>query len=107
MNPASPLFPFLPSLFFLYYQYQSNILKQKISYLTLNIFQIGSFCLSNMGFIYPAFIELNLDWEDPGPGFLRWRLWKFIAILAFGTLLCIVGTYTNAREMVKEVFHLD
>ncbi|KAJ0170588.1 hypothetical protein K1T71_013959 [Dendrolimus kikuchii] len=68
---------------------------------------IGSFCLSNMGFIYPAFIELNLDWEDPGPGFLRWRLWKFILIFAFGALLCIVGTYTNAREMVKEVFHLE
>nr|XP_026484161.1 proton-coupled amino acid transporter-like protein pathetic [Vanessa tameamea] len=65
---------------------------------------LGSFCLSNMGFIYPAFIELNLDWVDPGLGFMMWRLWKFVAILIFGTILCIVGTYSNAKELIAEVF---
>ncbi|XP_050357842.1 proton-coupled amino acid transporter-like protein pathetic [Nymphalis io] len=65
---------------------------------------LGSFCLSNMGFIYPAFIELCLDWVDPGLGFMMWRLWKFVAILIFGTVLCIVGTYSNAKELIAEVF---
>ncbi|CAH0718399.1 unnamed protein product, partial [Brenthis ino] len=65
---------------------------------------LGSFCLSNMGFIYPAFIELCLDWNDPGLGIMRWRLWKFVVILIFGTILCIVGTYSNAKELISEVF---
>ncbi|XP_045457265.1 proton-coupled amino acid transporter-like protein pathetic [Melitaea cinxia] len=65
---------------------------------------LGSFCLSNMGFIYPAFIELCLDWTDPGLGIMMWRLWKFVFILIFGTILCIVGTYSNAKELIDEVF---
>ncbi|XP_034837588.1 proton-coupled amino acid transporter-like protein pathetic isoform X1 [Maniola hyperantus] len=65
---------------------------------------IGSFCLSNMGFIYPAFIELCLDWEDPGLGTFRWRLWRCVILCAFGVVLCVLGTYINARELIKEVF---
>ncbi|CAG9790008.1 unnamed protein product [Diatraea saccharalis] len=65
---------------------------------------IGSFCLSNMGFIFPAFIELSLDWESPGLGFMKWRLIKFIIILIFGTILCVVGTVQNVKELIKEVF---
>ncbi|CAG9572636.1 unnamed protein product [Danaus chrysippus] len=65
---------------------------------------LGSFCLSNMGFIYPSFIELCLDWNDPGLGVMMWRLWKFVFILIFGTILCIIGTYSNAKELINEVF---
>ncbi|XP_039761433.1 proton-coupled amino acid transporter-like protein pathetic [Pararge aegeria] len=65
---------------------------------------IGSFCLSSMGFMFPAFIELCLDWEDPGLGMFNWRLWKCVIICVFGAILCIVGTYINARELFKEVF---
>ncbi|KAG6462275.1 proton-coupled amino acid transporter-like protein pathetic [Manduca sexta] len=66
---------------------------------------IGSFCLSNLGFIYPAFIELSLDWEDPGPGVFYWRLWKFVVIFLWGLVLCIAGSYVNARELIIRVFH--
>ncbi|XP_028168950.1 proton-coupled amino acid transporter-like protein pathetic [Ostrinia furnacalis] len=65
---------------------------------------LGSFCLSNMGFIFPAFIELSIDWEEPGLGFMKWRLIKFIIILLFGIALCCVGTYTNVKELITEVF---
>ncbi|XP_037875638.1 proton-coupled amino acid transporter-like protein pathetic isoform X2 [Bombyx mori] len=65
---------------------------------------IGSFCLSSMGFMYPAFIELTLDWTDPGLGFLMWRMWKCIIVALFGAVICVVGTYTNARALVHEVF---
>ncbi|XP_023952193.2 proton-coupled amino acid transporter-like protein pathetic [Bicyclus anynana] len=65
---------------------------------------IGSFCLSSMGFMFPAFIELCLDWEDPGLGLCKWRLWKCIIICIFGAILCVVGTYINAKELIKEVF---
>ncbi|XP_045457262.1 proton-coupled amino acid transporter-like protein CG1139 [Melitaea cinxia] len=65
---------------------------------------LGSFCISNMGFIYPAFIELCLDWTDPGLGFMVWRFWRFILITTFGLILCIVGTYTNVKGLIKESF---
>ncbi|XP_068624331.1 proton-coupled amino acid transporter-like protein CG1139 [Battus philenor] len=65
---------------------------------------LGSFCLSNMGFIYPAFIELCLDWEYPGLGFMKWRLWKCVFVIAFGIFLCCFGTYSNAKELVRQSF---
>ncbi|CAK1594853.1 unnamed protein product [Parnassius mnemosyne] len=65
---------------------------------------LGSFCLSNMGFIYPAFIELCLDWEYPGLGFMKWRLIKFILIALFGLFLCCFGTYSNAKELIRQSF---
>ncbi|CAH2987412.1 unnamed protein product [Chilo suppressalis] len=65
---------------------------------------IGSFCLSSMGFIFPAFIELSLDWEYPGLGYMKWRLIKFIVILIFGSILCVVGTIQNAKELIIAVF---
>ncbi|XP_047541104.1 proton-coupled amino acid transporter-like protein pathetic [Vanessa atalanta] len=65
---------------------------------------LGSFCISNMGFIYPAFIELCLDWTDPGLGFMMWRFWRFILIVTFGLTLCVVGTYTNVKGLIKESF---
>ncbi|CAH2061781.1 unnamed protein product, partial [Iphiclides podalirius] len=65
---------------------------------------LGSFCLSNMGFIYPAFIELCLDWEYPGLGFMKWRLIKCLLITAFGIFLCCFGTYLNGKELLRQSF---
>lgn len=57
-----------------------------------------------MGFIYPAFIELLLVWDDPGLGVAKWRLWKGVAIMTFGVLLCIIGTYENGKSLIKASF---
>ncbi|XP_013134447.1 PREDICTED: proton-coupled amino acid transporter 1-like [Papilio polytes] len=65
---------------------------------------LGSFCLSNMGFIYPALIELCLDWDYPGLGFMKWRLLKCVLICIFGTFLGVFGTYTNAKELIRQSF---
>ncbi|KPJ16159.1 Proton-coupled amino acid transporter 1 [Papilio machaon] len=65
---------------------------------------LGSFCLSNMGFIYPAFIELCVEWEYPGLGFMKWRLFKWIFICIFGVFLGVFGTYTNAKELIRQSF---
>nr|XP_034837708.1 proton-coupled amino acid transporter-like protein CG1139 [Maniola hyperantus] len=65
---------------------------------------LGSFCISNMGFVYPAFIELCLDWTDPGLGPGKWRLWRFIVIITFGLTLFIVGSYTNLKGLIAESF---
>ncbi|XP_068624509.1 proton-coupled amino acid transporter-like protein pathetic [Battus philenor] len=61
---------------------------------------LGAFCLSNMGFIFPALIELLIIWEDPGLGRFKWRLWKNIFVLTVGVLLFIAGTYSNLKGLV-------
>ncbi|XP_052742935.1 proton-coupled amino acid transporter-like protein CG1139 [Bicyclus anynana] len=65
---------------------------------------LGSFCISNLGFIYPAFIELCLDWTDPGLGPGKWRLWRYILITVFGLILFVVGSITNIRGLIAESF---
>ncbi|XP_049870332.1 proton-coupled amino acid transporter-like protein pathetic [Pectinophora gossypiella] len=62
---------------------------------------IGSFCLTNMGFIYPALIELLLDWDDPGLGKMKWRLWRFLAILIFSVFVMVLGTIEGVVDLIK------
>ncbi|KAJ0170544.1 hypothetical protein K1T71_013915 [Dendrolimus kikuchii] len=64
---------------------------------------LGAFCLSFMGFIFPAIIELLVVWEDPGLGVYRWRLWKNIAVLVVGVLLFIAGTYSNGKGLIASL----
>ncbi|KAL0859784.1 hypothetical protein ABMA27_010138 [Loxostege sticticalis] len=66
---------------------------------------LGSFCLSSMGFIFPALIQLSLTWEDPGLGYMRWRLIRFFAILIFGVTMGTVGTLFNLVELIREVYY--
>ncbi|KOB65118.1 putative proton-coupled amino acid transporter, partial [Operophtera brumata] len=47
---------------------------------------LGAFCLSNIGFVFPAIIELLVVWEDPGLGRFKWRLWKNILVMIVGVL---------------------
>ncbi|KAF9798985.1 hypothetical protein SFRURICE_011624 [Spodoptera frugiperda] len=42
---------------------------------------LGAFCLSNIGFIFPAIIELLVVWETPGLGKYKWRLWKNLELI--------------------------
>lgn len=59
-----------------------------------------------MGFIYPAFIELMLDWERPGLGVLKWRLWKFITITTFGFFVMFLSAYFNGKALIKTAFNV-
>lgn len=54
-----------------------------------------------MGFMYPAFIELMLDWEKPGLGRFKWRFLKFVAIVVFGIFILILSAYFNGRALLK------
>lgn len=69
----------------------------------LFILQLGAFCLSNIGFIFPAIIELLVVWEDPGLGKYKWRLWKNVMVLVVGVFLFIVGTYSNAKGLISNM----
>ncbi|KAJ2943124.1 hypothetical protein O0L34_g18817 [Tuta absoluta] len=64
---------------------------------------LGAFCLSNMGFIFPAIIELLVIWEDPGLGRFKWRLWKNVLVVLIGVLLFVAGTYSNLRGLISNL----
>ncbi|CAF4906114.1 unnamed protein product [Pieris macdunnoughi] len=61
---------------------------------------LGAFALSNMGFIFPAIIDLLVVWEKPGLGKWKWRLWKNIFIIIVGILLFFAGTYSNVKGLI-------
>ncbi|GBP06439.1 Proton-coupled amino acid transporter-like protein pathetic [Eumeta japonica] len=62
---------------------------------------LGAFCLSNMGFIFPAIIELLVVWEEPGLGRCNWRLWKNVFVIIIGILLFVAGTYSNLKGLLN------
>ncbi|KAJ2951976.1 hypothetical protein O0L34_g4238 [Tuta absoluta] len=65
---------------------------------------IGAFCLSSMGFLFPALIQLLLDLEEPGLGKYKWRLIRFILIAVFATVLCTIGTVSGVINLVQGSF---
>ena len=62
---------------------------------------VGAVCLSTLGLMLPSIIELVTVWElDNGLGRFNWRLWKNIAIIAFGVLGFITGSYTSIQSIL-------
>lgn len=78
-----------------------------ISYMLPNVTRmmgvIGGFFTTPAVLIYPAIIELILDWEYPGLGKYQWRLVKSIFIVSVGLIALLGGTYFNVVGMIQEV----
>ncbi|XP_049784560.1 proton-coupled amino acid transporter-like protein pathetic [Schistocerca cancellata] len=64
---------------------------------------VGAVCLSTLGLMFPAIIELATYWESPGLGSYYWRLWKNVLIILFGVLGFVTGTWTSIQEIVEEM----
>ena len=63
---------------------------------------VGAVCLSTLGLMFPSVIELVTFWElDNGLGRLYWRFWKNLAIICFGILGFITGTYVSLKEIAE------
>ncbi|RZF47994.1 hypothetical protein LSTR_LSTR002060 [Laodelphax striatellus] len=62
---------------------------------------VGAVCLSFLGMIFPAFIELVTYWERPGLGRMNWRLWKNLFIIGFGILGFATGAYCSLLEIYE------
>ncbi|XP_033191566.1 proton-coupled amino acid transporter-like protein pathetic isoform X2 [Bombus vosnesenskii] len=64
---------------------------------------VGAVCLSTLGLMFPSVIELVTVWEqENGLGTCYWRLWKNLAIILFGVLGFITGTYVSIQEIIEE-----
>lgn len=62
---------------------------------------IGAVCLSTLGLMFPAIIELVTYWERPGLGTYNWRLWKNGFLICFGILGFVTGTYVSIQEIIE------
>lgn len=62
---------------------------------------IGAVCLSTLGLIFPSLIELVVLWES-GLGRYNWILWKNIALMLFGVLGFVTGSYVSIQEIIAE-----
>ncbi|CAG4974976.1 unnamed protein product [Colias eurytheme] len=62
---------------------------------------LGTFCLSNMAFIWPNIIYLLTNWERPGLGKYYWRLWKSLFLILIGCFLLLCGSVVNINELMS------
>lgn len=63
---------------------------------------VGAVCLSTLGLMFPSIIELVTVWEqENGLGTYYWRLWKNLAIVAFGVLGFLTGSYVSIQEILE------
>lgn len=62
---------------------------------------VGAVCLSMLGLIFPAVIDLVTFYEDPGLGRFNWRLWKNLFLIMFGLIGFVTGTYVSIQEIIR------
>ncbi|XP_031357706.1 proton-coupled amino acid transporter-like protein CG1139 isoform X1 [Photinus pyralis] len=62
---------------------------------------VGAVCLSTLGLIFPAVIDLVTFYEDPGMGRYNWRLWKNVLLIGFGAIGFITGSYVSILEIIS------
>lgn len=63
---------------------------------------VGALCLSMLGLIFPAVIDLVTSYEEPGLGRFNWRLWKNIFLIFFGLIGFVTGTYISIQGMTEK-----
>lgn len=61
---------------------------------------VGAVCLSTLGLMFPAIIDLVTSLEDPGLGRFNWRLWKNGLLIAFGVVGFCTGSYVSLQEIL-------
>ncbi|XP_058449870.1 proton-coupled amino acid transporter-like protein pathetic isoform X2 [Malaya genurostris] len=64
---------------------------------------IGAVCLSTLGMMFPAVIELVTYYEKPGYGRFNWILWKNIGLIFFGVIGFVTGTYVSIEEFSQHL----
>lgn len=80
----------------------SVALAVAIPNLELFISLFGSLCLSFLGLVAPALIDMSVHWNDFGR--FNWRLWQNGFLTIFGLAGLVTGTYTSLLEIVHTYF---
>ncbi|XP_066147989.1 proton-coupled amino acid transporter-like protein CG1139 isoform X1 [Euwallacea fornicatus] len=62
---------------------------------------VGAVCLSMLGLIFPATIDLVTFYEEPGLGKYNFRLYKNLFLIFFGLVGFLTGTYVSIREIIE------
>lgn len=62
---------------------------------------VGAVCLSTLGLMFPAVIDLITFYDEPGLGRFKWRLWKNLFLIGFGMLGFVTGTYVSIHEIME------
>lgn len=61
---------------------------------------IGAVCLSTLGLMFPAIIEIVTYWDVPGMGRYNWRMYKNGFLVLFGIIGFLTGTYVSLIEII-------
>lgn len=62
---------------------------------------VGAVCLSTLGLIFPAVIDLITFYDEPGLGRFNWRLWKNLFLITFGVIGFVTGSYVSILEIIQ------
>jgi len=63
---------------------------------------VGAVCLSTLGLMFPAIIEIVTFWDTPGGlGRYNWKILKNIFVVLFGVLGFLTGTYCSIQEIIE------
>lgn len=68
--------------------------------LTLILSFVGAFCLSFLGLIFPAIIDISIRYEK-GYGPLKIYLLLSVIVILFGVVGGITGSYVPIEQMIK------
>lgn len=63
---------------------------------------VGAVCLSMLGMIFPAIIELVTIYIEPGLGRFKYQLWKDIFLIIFGLVGFSTGAYCSILDIMED-----
>lgn len=78
------------------------VLAVVVPRLELFISLFGALCLSALGLVFPALVDLCVAW--PHTGRYNWILVRDVLIFLFGLLALVVGTYVALRDIIVSLF---
>lgn len=75
------------------------LLAVAIPRLGLFISLFGALCLSALGIVFPAIMELCVKW--PNFGSCNYIVYKDVLLIIFGLIGLVAGTYTALRDIIR------
>lgn len=81
------------------------MLAELIPDLGLFISLVGAMSSSTLALIFPPIINILVNYST-GYGKCRWSLWKDLALILFGAIGCLAGTYVSIEQIIYGPDHV-